>query len=182
MAWTVPRTWIPEDVLTASILNQQIRDNLLETEVAKATSAGRLLTTTGPNGVVMNSPGEVTAATAVTTTSTTPVALSGGPSTTVTHSGGVLLLFGARTRITAGTGTDTTYVTFGPAISGTNTAPAQVGASVRVAATDAAMNRFCGHVIHYGNPGTDTITLNYWVSGGGITGEFANRQLLAWPL
>jgi hypothetical protein len=182
MAWTVPRTWIPEDVLTAPILNQQIRDNLLETEVAKATSAGRLLTTNGQNAVSMIAPAEVTSATAVTTTSTTPVSLAGGPSTTMTHNGAVLILFGARMRITAGTGTDTTYVTCGPDISGTNTVPALVSASVRVAATDSAMNRLCGHVIHYGSPGTDTIELKYWVSGGGITGEFANRQLLVWPL
>lgn len=182
MAWTVPRTWIPEDVLTSSLLNQQIRDNLLETETAKATSAGRLLTTNDLNVVSMIAPVEVSTASAVTTTSTAPVALSGGPSTTVTHNGAVLLLFGARTRITAGTGTDTTYVTVGPDISGTNNVPALVSASVRVAATDSATNRFCGHVIHYGNPGTDTIALNYWVSGGGITGEFANRQLLVWPL
>jgi hypothetical protein len=182
MAWTAPRTWIPEDVLTSSILNQQIRDNLLETEVAKATSAGRLLTTAGLNEVTMIAPQQAFSNTTVTTTSTTPVALTGGPAVTITHNGAVLLLFGAQTRISAGTGTDNTHVICGPAVSGVNTQAAAVSSSVSVAATNASVNRVCGHTIYYGNAGTDTITMNYWVSGGGITGEFTNRRLLAWPL
>ena len=102
MAWTVPRTWAAEDPITAAQLNQQVRDNLLETEVAKATAAGQLLMTTGNNGVAMRAPLVDSASGTVSTSSTTPVALSGGPSITFTHGGNALILWGAEIWMSAG--------------------------------------------------------------------------------
>jgi len=32
MGWTAPRTWVPDEVLTAALLNAQLRDNLLALE------------------------------------------------------------------------------------------------------------------------------------------------------
>lgn len=40
MAWTTPRTWTTSELVTASILNTHVRDNLLETAVAKVSAAG----------------------------------------------------------------------------------------------------------------------------------------------
>lgn len=45
MAWTVPRTWGASDVVTAALLNEQIRDNLNETMCAKARLQGGFFTT-----------------------------------------------------------------------------------------------------------------------------------------
>ncbi len=45
MAWTPPKTFIENEVLTAADLNQYLRDNLLENEVMKATTAGSRLST-----------------------------------------------------------------------------------------------------------------------------------------
>lgn len=39
-SWTAPRTWTTGEIVTASILNTHVRDNLLETAVAKATAIG----------------------------------------------------------------------------------------------------------------------------------------------
>lgn len=40
MAWTAPRTWGATEVVTAALLNEQIRDNLNETMCAKARTRG----------------------------------------------------------------------------------------------------------------------------------------------
>jgi hypothetical protein len=40
MAWTVPRTWGATEVVTAALLNEQVRDNLNETMCAKARTRG----------------------------------------------------------------------------------------------------------------------------------------------
>jgi hypothetical protein len=45
MAWTTPRTWGSSEVVTAALLNEQIRDNLNETMAAKARLVGGFFTT-----------------------------------------------------------------------------------------------------------------------------------------
>lgn len=40
MAWTVPMTFVPNNVLTAAQLNTHLRDNMLETAPAKSTTTG----------------------------------------------------------------------------------------------------------------------------------------------
>lgn len=51
MAWSSPRTWVALEVLTASLLNTHLRDNLLETAPAKVTTAGDLVYATGANAL-----------------------------------------------------------------------------------------------------------------------------------
>lgn len=70
MAWTAPATWT-NSVLTAAQLNAQLRDNMLETAPAKATTAGSIFIGTGLNGLVERFPDEVTEFASETTTSTT---------------------------------------------------------------------------------------------------------------
>jgi hypothetical protein len=43
MAWTAPRTWVTGETVTAALMNSAIRDNLLETSAATATTAGDLV-------------------------------------------------------------------------------------------------------------------------------------------
>jgi len=47
--WTSPRTWVTSELVTASLLNTHIRDNLLETAPAKLTVAGDLPYATAAN-------------------------------------------------------------------------------------------------------------------------------------
>lgn len=51
MAWSSPRTWVALEVLTASLLNTHLRDNLLETGPAKVTTQGDLLYATGASAL-----------------------------------------------------------------------------------------------------------------------------------
>jgi len=60
MVWTTPKQFNPGDILTAADLNIYLRDNLLESEVMKCTTAGSHLTTdTGANLVERKVLGEV---------------------------------------------------------------------------------------------------------------------------
>ena len=52
MAWTNPKTWVAAATLTAAEMNTYIRDNLLVTAAAIATTSGRLIATDGANSLV----------------------------------------------------------------------------------------------------------------------------------
>lgn len=51
MSWTSPRTWVTAEVVTAAIMNQHVRDNLLQTAPAIVTTAGDLVVATGANAL-----------------------------------------------------------------------------------------------------------------------------------
>ena len=51
MAWTSPRTWTACEIVTATLLNTHVRDNLLETAPAKVTTKGDLVVATGANAL-----------------------------------------------------------------------------------------------------------------------------------
>lgn len=51
MAWTAPRTWVTDEVVSASQLNAHVRDNLLETAPAKAAASGDLFQATGATAI-----------------------------------------------------------------------------------------------------------------------------------
>lgn len=50
-SWTAPRTWVVNEIVTASIMNTHVRDNLLETAPAKATTKGDVFAATAANAV-----------------------------------------------------------------------------------------------------------------------------------
>ena len=49
--WSAPRTWVTGEIVTASYLNSNIRDNFLETAPAKATAAGDIFVATAVNAI-----------------------------------------------------------------------------------------------------------------------------------
>ena len=49
MAWTTPRTWVTGEVVTAALLNAQIKGNMDLSAPAKLTTAGDMLYATGAN-------------------------------------------------------------------------------------------------------------------------------------
>ena len=51
MAWTAPRTWTTGEIVTAALMNAQIRDNMLETAPAKTAAAGDLYYGTAANAI-----------------------------------------------------------------------------------------------------------------------------------
>ena len=51
MAWTAPQTWTVGQVVTASDMNTDVRDNMLETAPAKAAAAGDMFYATAVNAI-----------------------------------------------------------------------------------------------------------------------------------
>lgn len=51
MAWTAPRTWTTNEVVTKTIMDTHVRDNLLETAPAKVANAGEMIDATGANAI-----------------------------------------------------------------------------------------------------------------------------------
>ena len=49
MAWTAPRTYATGETITAAIFNADLRDNMLETAVAKSTAVGDITYASGLN-------------------------------------------------------------------------------------------------------------------------------------
>lgn len=86
MAWTAPITWVGGQVPTAALLNAQLRDNLLETMPAKATTEGQIFVGNGTNSITTRKPDATRTNVAETTSSTTYANLATvGPSVTITH-------------------------------------------------------------------------------------------------
>jgi hypothetical protein len=87
-------TFTSGSVLTAAQLNQQLRDNMLETPPAKATTAGRIFVATGANAIAERAISSDYISTAQTTTSTSYANLATqGPIVTVTTGTQALVLF-----------------------------------------------------------------------------------------
>ena len=51
MSWTAPRTWVTGEIVTASLMNTHVRDNMLETAAAKAAAAGDIFYATAANAL-----------------------------------------------------------------------------------------------------------------------------------
>ena len=51
MSFTSPRTWVTNELVTASFMNTDIRDNMLETAPAKVTTAGDIVYATAANAI-----------------------------------------------------------------------------------------------------------------------------------
>lgn len=83
MAWSAPMTAVPNTVFTASQYNRFIRDNLMETAVAKATEAGQYFVVDGINSIAARKPAAAFVFAGETTTSSTYGDLS-TPGPTVT--------------------------------------------------------------------------------------------------
>ena len=97
MAWTAPRTYVSTEIITASILNTDLRDNLLETAPAKATTASRVIVASGNNAVAERAVQNAREATSETTTATSYTDLATpGPSLSATTGTAALLIYGAR--------------------------------------------------------------------------------------
>lgn len=177
MAWTAPFTAVAGAAYTAAQANT-LRDNLLETAPAKATTAGSHFVATGANAIAERIPGSAVVLTAETTTSTSYVNLAtAGPAVTTTTGATALVgYYGRQGNSTAGQNVWTAY-----AISGSTTlAPADNNA-LSYDSPVAASTVYHGTVhLQTGlTPGSHTFTQQYRVSGG--TGTFGSRRLWVLP-
>jgi hypothetical protein len=165
MAWTAPMTAVVGATFTASQFNIHVRDNLLETAVAKATTPGGYFVSTDVNTIAERLQDYDQVDTAETTTSGSYDDLSTvGPSVTVTTGTQALVTFGAYFRSTA----DSTAANMSVAVSGDTTVAASITSRIiwdgHIAANSNSSSRkylFTGL-----NAGSNTFTCKYLATGG----------------
>lgn len=179
MAWTAPRTWVTAEIVTASVMNTHVRDNLLETAPGIATTAGRILVVGGANSVVERLADGANITTSETTTSTSFTDLTTtGP--TVSSTTGTRAIVWLGCQISNNTAGEWGGMSF--AISGATTSSA--GSNTAIMFESDSANQFA----HVGSSpfevtltsGTNTFTSKYIVSGG--TGTFLRRRIFVLAL
>lgn len=180
MAWTAPMTAVDGAVFTAAQFNSSIRDNLLETAPAKATTAGGYFVATGANSIVQRLTGSSSVDASQTTLSTTFTDLGTvGPSVTVTTGTQALVIIGA-SLINL---TPDAFSIMSVAVSGATTIAASDTRSVNFKQSSEGFNQATqmSWVEMYNlNPGVNTFTAKYRVTLD--TGVFSRRRLIVIPL
>lgn len=180
MAWTVPLTAVSNASLTAAQWNASVRDNLNETAVAKATTAGSMFVGTGTNTLAERIPGTATIATSQTTTSTTYTNLTTvGPQVTVTT--GTRAIAWWNVRMSNNTAGQNCFAS----VSVGGATPTQVGQdsySLRYQSYGSnSVHQSDGMHMWTGlTAGSNTFTVVYKVDAG--TGAFQDRDLTVLPL
>lgn len=172
-------TAIAGSVFTAAQFNTSVRDNLNETAVAKATTAGTYFVGDGPNSLVERGlmsdiveTSEGTASTVYTDLATT------GPTVSVDTGGGALIIVTAD--IVNNTAGQSGRMTF--EVSGASTIAASDARALRVTTptTVVATNIRASVVTSLAlTGGNNTFTAKYRASGG--TATFANRRITVMP-
>jgi len=179
MTWSAPMTAVAGSTFSAAQFNQYVRDNLNETAPAKATAAGQLFVSTGPNAIAARIPSSAFVATSQSTTSTSYTNLATvGPVVTVTTGTQAVALF------SSGIDSDTANAAA--------LASVQVSGASSVAANDnwalirdglananiLQMGDF--HLFTGLTAGSNTFTMMY--KAGSNTATFVRRELLVIPL
>lgn len=177
MAWTTPLTAVANAALTAAQWNATVRDNLLETAAAKASTLGSYFTTTGVNSLGERLPANAAVFTAETTTSTSYTSLAtAGPSATVTASGFILIFISA----SAANNTVNATSSVGHDVSGATTGTPGDSAALRVTSSTANAQVAASYVLYrIVTAGSNTVTCDYAVTSG--TGTFSNRRITVFP-
>lgn len=177
MAWTNPPTFNNGNLLTAEALNTYLRDNMMETEVAKAQTAGAYLVVTGQNEIAERSWDTDFILAQESTLSTTYVDLATpGPQVTIETGTRAIVFLAASIRSTP------QLARMSIEISGaTNLAPT----------VDYALNfqspgfsgvdfQTANYVVFQGlTPGINTFTCKYLVTAG--AGVFSRRRIVVLP-
>lgn len=178
MAYSTPLTATSNATLTAAQWNASVRDNILETAVAKATAAGQFFVSTAATALAARTPAAAGVSTAETTTSTSYTALTTpGPTVTVTTGTQAFVVVSARQANS--TSTAETYSSF------TIGAPTSLAASDNFAyffqapAVNGAGRASAALLVTGMTTGTQSFTMQYRVSAG--TGTFSARQISVIP-
>lgn len=179
MAWTAPITFVPNQPPTAAQMNAFLRDNMLETEAAKAQTIGSYFVSTGPNQIAERSTvSAIQAATGTRSDVAYGALTDGGVNPEVTVQTGTRALVLISARMAAATGNPTSVTLVSVALSGATTAN---GADNRaIGYQGVAPNQFGWAGVYQLNPGVNTFTMVYRRTVGG-NAVFSNRQLTVFP-
>lgn len=173
MAWTAPMTAVANSTFTAAQFNLHVRDNLLQTAPAKATTAGRIFVTSGVNTISEREITSDTVSTAQTTTSTSYTDLTTlGPQHTVATGVAALVFWGANTTNTVANEASLMSV----AVSGATTIAASDGYALCVRGpVSPSTNSAAQFRLFALTPGNNTFTCKYRTQSG--TATFTERRL-----
>jgi hypothetical protein len=179
MAWTAPMTAVAGSVFTAAQFNTFVRDNLLETPSAKATTPGSFFTTTSAGSIAERIPNRSLIATSETTSSTSYADLATvGPQVSCITGTSALICVTSRINVaTVNTG-------------------GQAGVDISGATTEAASDTHClrSDTPGTGNsnrmtavrfhttltPGTNVFKMQYKVAAA-ATATYAAREIVVIP-
>lgn len=178
MAWSVPLTAVSNATLTAAQWNASVRDNLLETAPAKATTAGSLFVATGANAIAERIPAGATVGTLEATATTTYTDLTTvGPAVTVTSGSKCLVIISAQ--VTNSTSTSGSFMSF--AGSGATTfSGSDASALVFYAPTTGQPVQASRVVLQTTlNSGANTFTAKYKAAAG--SAQFSQRNIFVIP-
>jgi hypothetical protein len=182
MAWSTPLTAVSNATLTAAQWNASVRDNLLETAAAKATTPGRIFVSTGSNALAERAISGATNNTTGTTTSTsfTSTLTGGGTTPTVTLTTGTSALVWVNSRGSNATANEYAMAAF--VVSGATTRAAAFEESVYLEdpGTTATMRAASCTYVTGLTAGSNTFAMQYRVSAG--TGTYAYRHLVVMAL
>ena len=185
MVWTSPMTFVDGRPLTAAQLNTHLRDNLLETEVAKATLGGGYFVASEPYSIVQRNARKATVITAETTTSADYGDLETvGPIVTCQTGATALVFISARV-----SNSSTGFQAMSVEVSGADPNTENEGEEgVQIEPTDdhalfcegdgVAVSSFWAHRTL--TPGTNRFTCKYRTDSG--TASFQRRRLTVLPL
>jgi hypothetical protein len=178
MAWSAPLTAIAGTALTAAQWNATVRDNLLETAPAKATSAtAAYFVGNGTNSIVQRQISEANVGTAESTTSTSYTGLSGsgpnlGPLTTGTRA--MVWIQAEQNNATANIETYTSFSVDGDTTSSSSDDHAMISNA------DAGQDtRACVCKLQTLTAGSNEFKMQYRVASG--NGTWARRRIQVQP-
>lgn len=179
MAWTVPMTFTASTVLTAAQLNTHLRDNLLETTTAKASTSSQIFVAEGMFRIAARTPSVSSVTTSETTTSSEWTDLTtAGPAVTLTTGKRAIVFMSCRTNNTSTAGGNNISYE----LSGETEREPLYSTSLRFDGITASndMSYATLDYITTLNPGENTFTMKYRRGSG--TATFQQRQLAVWPL
>ena len=174
MAWTAPRTWVTAEVVTASIMNTDVRDNFLQTGPAKVSAVSQILVSTAANTLVARGivNDEVITSETTASTSYTDLATS-GPAVTATTGTSALVLFACR--LTNQTVDAVALASY--AVSSASTVAASDNKAIEFRPATASHFHATGYALLQASltAGSNVFTMKYRVASG--TGEYARRRI-----
>lgn len=180
MAWTTPLTATSNTALTAAQWNASVRDNLLQTAPALATTAGGMFATTGANAIAQRIPSSSQVSGSDVTAFTSYVDLNGGANPVVTVTCGVAALVSVGALAANSTSGANTFCSY--AVSGANTIAGTDATSLGGVSSAAGATAVTGSRVRLETglaAGSNTFTEKYRVSTG--TGTFSNRHIAVVP-
>lgn len=179
MAWSAPLTAVTNAALTAAQWNASVRDNLLETAPAKATTAGSFFAGTGANAIAERVPQSAIVGTTETTTSTSYTALTTAGPAVASMTTGVRAFVFISAQLTGNTGTLGSFMSY--AVSGATSVAASDGSALVYYPSTANLPIQATRVVGQGlTAGSNTFTAQYRVAGA-TTGSFGQRGLAVIP-